>query len=96
MGLKNLPRIAAELIAHGRDRQTPVAVISSGTTAKQRVVTGDLGDIAEKSAAVEPPAVIVIGEVVGLGAELAWSSSPEAPAEAESEARNGKQPASRP
>ncbi|HEY1372114.1 MAG TPA: uroporphyrinogen-III C-methyltransferase [Candidatus Binatia bacterium] len=95
MGLKNLPRIAAELIAHGRDRQTPVAVISSGTTAKQRVITGDLGDIAEKSAAVEPPAVIVIGEVVGLGAELACWSSPEASAQAESEARNGKQPANR-
>ena len=96
MGLKNLPRIAAELIAHGRDRGTPVAVVSSGTTAKQRVVTGNLGDIAEKSAVVEPPAVIVIGEVVGLGTEIAWLSSPEALAEAESEARNGKQPANRP
>src|SRR5581483_7160053 len=93
MGLKNLPRIAAELIAQGRNRQTPVAVISSGTTAKQRVITGDLGDIAKKCATVEPPAVIIIGEVVSLGTELGWSSLPETAAEAESETRNGKQPA---
>ncbi|HEY1269122.1 MAG TPA: uroporphyrinogen-III C-methyltransferase [Candidatus Binatia bacterium] len=96
MGLKNLPRIAAELIAHGRDRQTPAAVISSGTTVKQRIVTGTLGDIAEKSAAVEPPAVIVIGEVVALGAELGWLSGIDDSDTAKPRARNGKQPATRP
>ena len=96
MGLKNIPRIAAELIAHGRDRQTPVAIISSGTTKKQRVVTGNLGDIAEKSAAVEPPAVIVIGEVVSLGGELAWLSSVDASASSKLAVRDGKQPTNRP
>ena len=96
MGLKHIPRIAAELIAHGRDRQTPVAIISSGTTEKQRVVTGNLGDIAEKSAAVEPPAVIVIGDVVSLGSELAWLSSVDASADTRGPAPDGKQPANRP
>lgn len=96
MGLKNLPRIASELIAHGRDRQTPAAVISSGTTEKQRVVTGNLGDIAEKSAAVEPPAVIVIGDVVSLGSELEWLSRLEPSAAAKTDARDGKQPTNRP
>jgi uroporphyrin-III C-methyltransferase len=94
MGLTRIPRIAAELIAHGRDRQTPVAIISSGTTEKQRVVTGNLGDIAEKSVAVEPPAVIVIGEVVSLGSELAWLSRLEV--STVSKSVNGKQPANRP
>ncbi len=95
MGLKNIPRIAAELIAHGRDRQTPVAIISSGTTENQRVVTGSLDDIAEKSAAVEPPAVIVIGDVVSLASELAWLSGIDASA-TKLTTRDGKQPANRP
>jgi uroporphyrin-III C-methyltransferase len=66
MGLTNLPRIAAALIAHGRTAETPAAVIGSGTTEQQRVVVGTLDDIAEKAKSVSPPAVIVVGEVVGL------------------------------
>ena len=66
MGLTNLPRIAAALIAHGRPSQTPAAVIGSGTTEKQRVVVGTLDDIAEKAKSVPPPAVIVVGEVVAF------------------------------
>ena len=66
MGLSNLPRITAALIAHGRAPQTPAAVIGSGTTEKQRVVVCTLDDIAERANSVPPPAVIVIGEVVGL------------------------------
>ncbi len=66
MGVATLPRIAARLLAGGRDPATPAAVIYRGTTQAQRTVTGTLGDIVERAAHLKAPAVIVIGEVVAL------------------------------
>jgi uroporphyrinogen III methyltransferase/synthase len=68
MGLARLRRIAGRLIDHGRSPATPAAVIAQGTTPAQRVVVGTLRDIADRAeaAALTPPAVIVVGEVVGL------------------------------
>jgi uroporphyrin-III C-methyltransferase len=68
MGVEGLPRIAGRLIAAGRAFDTPVAVIQEGSLPGERVVTGTLGTIAERAraAGVEPPATIVIGEVVRL------------------------------
>jgi len=69
MALGELPQIAARLIAHGRPPSTPVAIVSGATTARQATVVGRLDDIAARAAAarVEPPAVVVVGEVVRLG-----------------------------
>ncbi len=72
MGLHNLPRIAAKLIAHGRAAHTPAAVIRQGTTAEQETVIGTLADIAGKSAMLKAPALIVVGEVVQLAGKLDW------------------------
>lgn len=72
MGVANLPRIAAQLIAHGRSPEMPAAVISQGTLPGQQVVVGTLADIAGKAAAIRPPATIVIGEVVALREEIGW------------------------
>jgi len=66
MGIATLPVITARLIAAGRDPATPAAVIERGLTANQRVVTGTLGNIAERATRLASPAVIVIGEVVSL------------------------------
>jgi uroporphyrin-III C-methyltransferase len=68
MGVKNLASIASGLVARGRDPATPVAIIERGLAPGQRVTTGPLGRIGEiaKEAKVKPPAVIVIGDVVGL------------------------------
>jgi uroporphyrin-III C-methyltransferase len=68
MGLGNLPRIATELLAHGRPPTTPVAVISKGTTAAQTTVIGTLLNIAQQvaDANITAPAVIVIGDVVSV------------------------------
>jgi len=68
MGVKNLPRIAEVLIAHGRDPATPAAVIERGLRPDQRVTVGRLDAIAALAAerGVRPPAVIVIGGVVEL------------------------------
>ncbi len=80
MGLHNLPAIVAKLVAHGRAAETPVAVIQQGTTEQQKTVIGTLADIVEKSAALKAPArrqaggpaLIVVGEVVGLKEKLSW------------------------
>lgn len=68
MGVAQLAATATKLIAGGRNANTPAAVIESGTTLRQRVVTGTLQTIARRSADanVRSPAVIVIGEVAAL------------------------------
>ncbi len=72
MGLKNLPRIAAEMLAGGISPATPAAVICQGTTHGQESVTGTLADIAARAAHLQSPAVIVMGRVVELSSRLQW------------------------
>ncbi|MFH7319349.1 uroporphyrinogen-III C-methyltransferase [Desulfurivibrio sp. D14AmB] len=74
MGIKNLPHIAENLILNGRDPQTPVAVVRWASTPQQRSVVGTLADIAEvvKEAGITPPALVVVGEVVGLRDVINW------------------------
>ena len=74
MGVESLTRIARELIAHGRPATTPVALVRSGTTSAQETVTGTLRDIAARAARarLEPPVVIVVGDVVALRDRLQW------------------------
>ncbi len=74
MGVKNLKNIVKNLIAHGKESNTPIALVRWGTTAKQQTVTGTLETIIErvKLAKLTSPAVIIIGHVVSLRDELAW------------------------
>ena len=74
MGVGNLPQIVAKLIEHGRDPQTPVAIVQQGTEARQKTVTGTLADIVAKAreADIKPPAVTIVGEVVRLREKLRW------------------------
>jgi uroporphyrinogen III methyltransferase/synthase len=74
MGIGALPRIVQELIDHGRAPHTPVALVRSGTTPAQEVLTGRLDDIVARAAAADfqPPALIVVGEVVALRERLGW------------------------
>jgi uroporphyrin-III C-methyltransferase len=72
MGVEHLPEIVLQLIAHGRAPHTPVALIQEGTTPNQLVVAGTLADIVEKTRDVCPPAILVVGEVVRLQAQLDW------------------------
>lgn len=74
MGMKNLHAIVANLLAEGRSSTTPVAIIRWGTRAFQQTVVGTLSDIVTKAAAakLEPPTVIVVGEVVRLRGQLNW------------------------
>ncbi len=74
MGVGNLKKIAENLMRHGRSPKTPVAVIRRGTVAEQETITGNLKNIAERvnTAGFRPPAIIVVGDVVGLRDELNW------------------------
>jgi len=74
MGIKNLPQITGNLIAHGRAPETPVALIRWGTRPEQEVLTGTLADIAEKArqSGFRAPAITVVGEVVNLRETLRW------------------------
>ena len=74
MGVRNVERIATALRDAGRGADEPVGVVASGTLPHQRVVTGTLGDIAERVAeeGIEPPAITVVGPVVRHHERLAW------------------------
>ncbi|WP_270889379.1 uroporphyrinogen-III C-methyltransferase [Pedococcus sp. 5OH_020] len=72
MGVTGLERTAKALVAAGRPESTPVALVERGWTADQRTTTTTLGRAAAdaRAAGVRAPAVVVVGEVVGVRAAL--------------------------
>ncbi len=72
MGTMKAADISEQLIQHGREATTPVAVISRGTRVDQTVATGTLQDLAHLAKDAPMPALIVVGEVVRLHSTLAW------------------------
>lgn len=75
MGVENLDEIALNLLAQGRDSETPVALVRWGTWAgRQETLTGTLGNIVDRvrRANFRAPAVTVVGEVVNLRERLRW------------------------
>lgn len=77
MGLARLPEIAAALLAAGLSAETPAAVIAQGCQSAQREVVAPLADLpaACAAAALPAPALIVIGDVVGLAERVAPSTA---------------------
>jgi uroporphyrin-III C-methyltransferase len=70
MGLGRLEELAAGLIEHGRAASTPAAVVAAGTLPGQRAAFATLDRIADAAADLDPPALVVIGDVVSLAAAL--------------------------
>ena len=68
MGVRRLEENVRALVDNGKGPDTPVAIVESGTTERQRVTVGTLRTIVAlaKERGVEAPAVIVVGEVVRL------------------------------
>jgi uroporphyrin-III C-methyltransferase len=66
MALRELEAVCKRLLDEGLDPATPAAVISRGTCPEQEVVVADLAGIAEAAAGLPGPALVVVGEVVGL------------------------------
>ncbi|ARQ10559.1 uroporphyrinogen-III C-methyltransferase [Rhizobium etli] len=74
MAMKHIAQISANLIASGRSPSEPVAFVCNAATGAQQVLETTLGQATEAVTAsgVEPPAVVVVGEVVRLRASLDW------------------------
>lgn len=74
MGLAALPEICRRLVDHGLPPDTPAAVVQQASTAEQREVIAPLAGLpdAVTAAALQSPALIVIGSVVALHERLRW------------------------
>jgi uroporphyrin-III C-methyltransferase len=75
MGLARLPELARGLIAAGLPAETPAAVVSRGTLADQETVTARLEALPERAAGLPGPALVVVGEVVGLRERIASTAA---------------------
>jgi uroporphyrinogen III methyltransferase / synthase len=70
MGVRQLPRIAEQLIAHGRDAGEPAAIVERGTFPDQRTLRATLATLGDQEA--HAPAVTIVGPVAVLHDDLAW------------------------
>lgn len=66
MGLSSAENISNKLIENGKSENTPVAVISSGTTPRQKCVVGTLNNLSALAKQMTSPAIILVGDVVNL------------------------------
>ncbi|KRD53399.1 MULTISPECIES: uroporphyrinogen-III C-methyltransferase [Sinorhizobium/Ensifer group] len=74
MAMKHIGAITANLIAGGRSPDEPVAFVCNAATANQTVLETTLSraEADVEAAGLEPPAIVVVGEVVRLRAALDW------------------------
>ncbi|WP_112941722.1 MULTISPECIES: uroporphyrinogen-III C-methyltransferase [unclassified Rhizobium] len=74
MAMKHIAEISANLIAAGRSRNEPVAFVCNASTSAQQVLETTLGEapVAALTSGIEPPAIVVVGEVVRLRGSLDW------------------------
>jgi uroporphyrin-III C-methyltransferase / precorrin-2 dehydrogenase / sirohydrochlorin ferrochelatase len=73
MGVERLAAVTDTLIRYGRSGRTPVSVIADGTLPTQRTIVATLDTVVPRvlKDGIRPPAVVVIGEVVNVAAEIA-------------------------
>jgi len=74
MTTRQLRSNMARLIANGMGADTPTALIRWGSVAEQEVIVGTAANIADLAEArrIQPPALVVIGQVVKLREHLQW------------------------
>ncbi|MDM7981657.1 MAG: uroporphyrinogen-III C-methyltransferase [Rhizobium sp.] len=74
MAMKHMGQIAANLMAGGRRADEAVAFVCNAATPEQTVLETTLGraEADMLAAGIEPPAIVVIGEVVRLRPSLDW------------------------
>ena len=77
MGMRNLPKIVAELIAGGKSPDTPAAAVMYGTLPQQRTCVSTLSGLPEavELAGLGAPSTVIIGDVVTLRDGLSWWES---------------------
>jgi siroheme synthase len=78
--MHNLGRITEALMAAGLETQTPAAIIASAATPQERILISTLDRLAADARAQNftPPAIVVIGEIVNLRAQLLGEGTPVA------------------
>lgn len=78
MSVARLELIQAQLIAHGRSPATPIALVENGSRPDQRVMVGELGELARcaRYHQVKAPAMLYVGEVAALARRLGWYGQP--------------------
>jgi uroporphyrinogen III methyltransferase/synthase len=76
MGVTTASQWSAELIAHGKPSDTPVAIIRRATFVDQQVIKTTLGELSDliQATKLRPPAIIVVGEVVNAATNVPWFS----------------------
>jgi len=74
MGLHSIDELGRQLVAHGMNKETPVALVQQGTTPDQRVFIETLGSLPGLVTRedIKPPTIIIVGEVVSLSSKLKW------------------------
>ncbi|MFA1626839.1 uroporphyrinogen-III C-methyltransferase [Rhizobium mongolense] len=74
MAMKHIAQISANLITAGRNPSEPVAFVCNAATSGQQVLETTLGEApgAVAASGLEPPAIVVVGEVVRLRPSLDW------------------------
>ncbi|MDM9628398.1 uroporphyrinogen-III C-methyltransferase [Rhizobium sp. S152] len=74
MAMKHIAQISANLMAAGRSAAEPVAFVCNASTKEQQVLETTLGEAtaAAEASGLEPPAIVVVGEVVRLRSSLDW------------------------
>jgi uroporphyrin-III C-methyltransferase/precorrin-2 dehydrogenase/sirohydrochlorin ferrochelatase len=72
MAVERIGAVADELLRHGRSGDTPVSVIADGTLPTQRTINSTLERVESVVAreGIRPPAIVVVGDVVSVGAEI--------------------------
>lgn len=76
MAVEQLEAVVGRLIALGRPADEGAALIEAASTPRQRTVSATLGTLVAAACreGVAPPATLVVGPTVRLGARLAWSA----------------------
>jgi uroporphyrin-III C-methyltransferase/precorrin-2 dehydrogenase/sirohydrochlorin ferrochelatase len=72
MAVQRIGAVAAELLRHGRNPDTPVSVIADGTMPTQRTINSTLEQVEGMVTreGIRPPAIVVVGAVVNVAAEI--------------------------
>jgi uroporphyrin-III C-methyltransferase / precorrin-2 dehydrogenase / sirohydrochlorin ferrochelatase len=72
MAVQRIGAVVAELLRNGRNPDTPVSVIADGTMPTQRTINSTLEQVEGMVTreGIRPPAIVVVGDVVGVAAEI--------------------------
>ncbi|MEN9710896.1 MAG: uroporphyrinogen-III C-methyltransferase, partial [Actinomycetota bacterium] len=72
MGVKTLPQLVSEFFKHGASPSTPVAIVEKAFAPEQRTLRTTLAEVVADAQRmhISNPAIVVVGDVAALGADL--------------------------